>query len=642
MIDVETLSLHPVPRSLRIDEGSFAIRSTQRILIDAPRSPDLVFSGRLLQRALHDWAGTDCELSAFNTGNPSDYVVVLQLEPVISFHPQGYSLAISQHGATIRASTERGIRYGCVTLGQIVMQFGSRLPLLNIEDWPDFEHRGIMLDVSRDKVPRLETLFALVDLFASWKLNQLQLYTEHTFAYQAHPLVWANASPLTGDEVLQLDAYCRERFIELVPNQNSFGHMERWLQHEPYRQLSEFPNGHSHFRSDGWLRHLAPHIHGSSLCPGDPASLELVRSLLDELLPHFASRQVNVGCDETYELTSASSIDQPGRSAARIADDGAGNVYLDFLLKIHADVRQRGYTMQYWGDIVDEHPELIDRLPKDAIALEWGYEGNHPFDARCRNYREAGIPFYVCPGTSSWGTISGRSNECIANLRGAAQAGINHGAVGYLNTDWGEDGHRQLLPVSYLGFAVGAAFCWDYAANSEIDIPQMLNRHVFYDSNNVLGQLAYDLGNIHESLNINVLNGTVLGARVMRLPLHLLRESFALTDADRQTQIALVRAAIDKTESIASRLPDAKPSGPDGDLIIQEFDLTIRMIKHACLRMILALEHSSNIDGNLHEDMTQILVKYRRLWLARNRSGGLDSSLARLEQIRDEYASQSA
>ena len=53
-----------------------------------------------------------------------------------------------------------------------------------------------MLDVSRDKVPTIATLTALVDRLASLKVNQVQLYSEHTFAYRDHPEVHAAASPL--------------------------------------------------------------------------------------------------------------------------------------------------------------------------------------------------------------------------------------------------------------------------------------------------------------------------------------------------------------------------------------------------------------------------------------------------------------
>jgi hypothetical protein len=53
----------------------------------------------------------------------------------------------------------------------------------------------------------------------------------------------AQASPMTAEEILRLDAYCRARFVELVPNQNSFGHFEQWLKHPEYRHLAECPDG---------------------------------------------------------------------------------------------------------------------------------------------------------------------------------------------------------------------------------------------------------------------------------------------------------------------------------------------------------------------------------------------------------------
>src|SRR4029453_13120330 len=106
---------------------------------------------------------------------------------------------------------------------------GGRLPVGTVEDWPDVPVRGVMLDVSRDKVPTMETVRALVDRLAGWKVNQLQLYMEHTFAYRDHEDVWRAASPFTAEEVVELDAYCRARHVELVPNQNCLGHWERWL-----------------------------------------------------------------------------------------------------------------------------------------------------------------------------------------------------------------------------------------------------------------------------------------------------------------------------------------------------------------------------------------------------------------------------
>lgn len=40
-----------------------------------------------------------------------------------------------------------------------------------------------------------------------------------------------------------MDAHCRERFIELIPNQNSFGHLRAWLKHPEYLPLAEVSQG---------------------------------------------------------------------------------------------------------------------------------------------------------------------------------------------------------------------------------------------------------------------------------------------------------------------------------------------------------------------------------------------------------------
>src|SRR5437764_1199334 len=158
--------------------------------------------------------------------------------------PQGYRLVVTPQAVELTAADDAGAFYGRATLTQLRRVTGdSELPCCAIEDWPDLSVRGVMLDVSRDKVPTMQTLEDLIDRLASWKVNQVQLYMEHTFAYSGHQEVWADASPFTAAEIRHLDAFCRERHVELVPNQNCLGHMGRWLKHDRYRRLALFPDG---------------------------------------------------------------------------------------------------------------------------------------------------------------------------------------------------------------------------------------------------------------------------------------------------------------------------------------------------------------------------------------------------------------
>ena len=79
---------------------------------------------------------------------------------------QGYTLEISPQGIALTGHDLAGAFYGVCTLNQLIRQFGATLPALGIADYPDYAARGIMLDVSRCKVPTLDTLFELVDLLA--------------------------------------------------------------------------------------------------------------------------------------------------------------------------------------------------------------------------------------------------------------------------------------------------------------------------------------------------------------------------------------------------------------------------------------------------------------------------------------------
>ena len=509
--------------------------------------------------------------------------------------PQRYRLTVTADGVQVEAADPAAAAYADRTLAQLVAQFGGALPCLTIDDWPDFPVRGVMLDVSRDKVPTMGTLRQLVDRLAGWKINQLQLYTEHTFAYADHKGVWEHASPITAEEIRELDAYCRDRHVELVPNQNSFGHMERWLKHPRYAPLAEAIDGADTpwgFRWDGPF----------SLCPTDPASLDFLAGLYAELLPNFTSRLFNVGCDETFDVGQ-------GRSRADADRVGVTGVYLDFLRRVNDLVRGHDRTMMFWGDIILHHPERLAELPPHAIALNWGYEADHPFDKEAAAFAAAGVPFYVCPGTSTWNSIGGRTDNCLANLRNAAAAGRKHGAVGYLITDWGDNGHLQYLSTSYLGFMAGAAMSWCGETNVDTDWPAALDRFAF--DGEALGRVSMDLGNLYQRVGKANANGSALFRLLVPSPMDAHPERGITADRLHDLQLVLL-------EMIHGLQPPAS--------------LNAREQQQAAMLLLLCTAVGRHRLGLVAErpPVAWEVQNHRELWLARNRPGGLDDSCRRL------------
>lgn len=613
---MEDLILLPSPRSLIARPDTCELAGGSKIVCQGDAA-SLFPVARRLQRALWENQRVGWTLRAGGV-DASPGGARITLSPDQRIPAQGYRLRISGDGIDLMAGDEAGAFYGVATLVQMLRQCDGVLPAGEVEDSPDFPSRGVMLDASRSKVPKLATLFDLVDLLSGWKINHLELYTEHTFAYENHGEVWAQASPMTGEDILRLDAYCRERFVELVPNQNSFGHMHRWLTLPRYSHLAECPNGFD-LTLEGHTTRMPPF----SLNPTDRRSIELMDELFSELLPHFSSEKFNVGCDETWDVGL-------GRSAGAVEEKGAGRVYLEYLLGIHELVKRHGRTMHFWGDIIIQHPELVPELPGDIVVLEWGYEADHPFGEHGAEFARSGIPFFVCPGTSSWNAIAGRTSNCLANVHNATENGLRHGATGVLTTDWGDNGHTQYLPVSYLGFAAGAALSWCHETNSGGDFTSALDLHAFHDRACVMGTLSHDLGDAHEKAGPAPQDSTV--------PFHLLTQVPDSPLPDGVT-VGTLEETIEHIESIVGPLDNARMDIEDAETTRDEFANAARMMLHACKRGKAMLEgtiDSAETRKQLAAEMRTILGEHRRLWNARNRPGGLqESQIVFEDRLRD-------
>jgi hexosaminidase len=603
------LLLAPIPKRISLLGGSLTLPAQGFVVVNGDLPGKLLFAAGKLKSKLGDgW-----QVTASPVGKAGKKSILLSCDSTAARGPEGYALDVRKDGVTISSASPAGVFYGVCTLLQLMETGEGKVPCVSIVDWPDFPVRGVMLDISRDKVPTLETTKQMVDLMAEWKLNQLQLYTEHTFAYLGHEIVWKDASPFTGEEILELDAYCAERFVELAPNQNSFGHMGRWLKHKPYTSLGETPPGMT--LTDG------SKAKGSDcLSPMDPGSLLLLEDMFSQLLPHFSSRTFNVGCDETWSLGK-------GRSAELAEKVGGGRVYLDFLLEIHKLVRKHGRRMQFWGDIILKYPELIPDIPKDVVAMEWGYEELHDFRGKGSKFADSGLEFHVCPGTSSWNTFTGRTANAIGNLRNAGIEGLAAGATGYLNTDWGDGGHLQYLPVSYLGYLCGACASWNANAWEQLRVADALGRFAFRDSSGQMGQAVHDLGNAYLEISKKQANATLWGRIVINpATTAAIVEGVTADEFDR---------AVAATWDAVDRMKQAQMNTPEATLILDEFKNNAAMTEIGCRlgKLRLAGDSASKREKTaIAKLIRETVTEHERLWLARNRPGGLVDSKARLEQ----------
>jgi hypothetical protein len=565
-------------------------------------------------------------------GAPVDAPVHTQVDA--SLPSEAYSLEVTAGGVRITHRDERGLRYGRAALTQLVADHPDGLPGVRIRDWPDFPVRGYMLDVSRDRVPTRATLERLVGVCALARINHVELYTEHTFAYADHEVVWRDASPITTDDVRWLDALCAEHDIELVANQNCFGHMARWLAHERYRDRAEAPDG---FEPVPGVR-LPPSV----LAP-TPENAAFALALFAELLPNFTSRRVNVNCDETFDLGY-------GKSRALVEREGKERVYVDHLRRIVEPLAADGYAVHYWADIVRKEPALARELPDTAIPVCWSYEAPSAldgaadaldpatavllarlgvdleaasgFDANTRPLAEAGVPFWVAPGTSAWDSLVGRIDNAHANLLDAARVGRERGATGYLVTDWGDNGHLQPPSVSFGPMLDAGAQAWCADANADVDLAAALDTFVFQDDSGRLGAALLRLGRQWNRTGRHAFNGSPLQSALVTGGL-----SLAIGDPT----VARTEDVLAELDACAAEIGAAAPACADGEVVRAELLQAARLARHGAWRL---LEHAGGAAPGpvkMRTDLAEAIDGQRTAWLRRARPGGLDDSVARLE-----------
>lgn len=548
--------------------------------------------------------------------------IFIEIDKSYKKHDQ-YSIAVRENFIEIKAKNEASLAYAKQTLKELIEHTQKEkkyLPKTTIKDWANFEKRGYMLDISRDKVPTMKSMYLLINQLAEWKINELQLYTEHTFAYKNHKVVWEDSSPFTAEEIRELDTYCKERYIDLVPNQNSFGHLENWLEHDEYLDLCECETD---------CKTIWGYRKRTSIDPTNPKSLELIKELYAELLPNFTSKYFNIGCDETVELCL-------GKSKPVCDSIGKGRVYLNFLKQLNAESNKNGRITQFWGDIILNHPELIKEVPKNMIPLVWGYRANYAFDKNLPIFKNVGLDFYVCPGTSTWRSEIGRNQNAFVNLKNAAIEGVANNAKGYLITDWGDYGHFQPRAVSYATILLGASYAWNYHENTLENLEENLNENVFKDDSGNTANAMLTLGNAYLKANIPAGNANAFHLMIRRFKWKM-KEHYQT----KKLNIEGLIAAEKEIKKGLKILEKAQPKSEDAEIILKETqqaaDLALFGIRLGLARLNAKDYATENIPKAereaLYNELKPIIENHKKLWVVRNRKGGLQKSASKLENL---------
>ena len=532
-----------------------------------------------------------------------------------------YHLTISRSGVAIAVSCDEGLFRAATSLHQMLLRTGGSLPCVQIEDKPDLPRRGYMLDISRGRKPRMETIKMMIDFLAALKYNEFQLYMEgDCFKYAAYPKETAHFDCLTPEDIEELDRYCKARYIDLVPNQNSFGHMYTWLKKPDFHHLGLFE------REDE-----VP----STLNPLLPESFEFVCNLYASLLPHFTSEYVNIGLDEAYGL-GRYQIEEYCR------EKGKDVVFMEWLNKLNDHIKSTyGKKVMFWADMIYNYPQSYHMVPKDAIALEWGYEliQSQRMTDHCIAYKNAGVRYYVCPSVNTHGSLTSRMDVTTFNIRTCAELATEYGAEGLLLTDWGDGGHSQSWVWSMTPIALSGQYGWNTGKPQDgesFKADFIRNAEVFVDETFFGGapvsRLMYRMANYYllEPERVHV---CTMSAKQLTLPMSETRYAHLFDMKDSGDDFYFDNV----TDYVRRVMADIEKLSFD-ELFKREIRLTAQLIELGSEVCKVKLHPQASIEKaqELADMIDHILPEYTEIWNIRNYEMGIERFVGYLKARRDE------
>lgn len=439
MHDADRLSLLPPPRSLRRTEGSLALRPTLTV---RGLGEDPIYTAVQRELGAGPATGPDASITLLPADDAPASAVAFANDP------EGYALCITPSGIRIHASRAAGHLYGVMTLRQLVIGVGDELPCLELGDAPVSRRRGQQYCLAQGHTAyRAEYLHHLVPQLARWKINELYLYLETAFAFPSLPRL-GGPGAMTPDDARDLQALCRSYHIELVPMLNLLGHAGELLGAQRYHHLLECkPEDDSRT------------LHGADLCPSSPATREVVRRQLSDIMAAFPGTLVHVGGDEVGRFGECREC------ARRLAAVGRLGLYLEHFNAIREQAAAQGRRIGIWGDMLlhyreewdrDRNQAAIEALRQDAVIYDWHYSGASA--ETLAFFANRGFETVACSSSHLCYTASPWLGQ-VENQRLLFRDAQTAAAAGGLTTSWMN--HQGLHDELYnLFFASGAAMLW--------------------------------------------------------------------------------------------------------------------------------------------------------------------------------------
>ena len=481
-LSAKEISIIPLPAKMELKSGEFTLKEKAKVYIADKNGA--------FEKVYKRWESkfeNSTQIELQQTRNEKRASVAIIQNPKLK--AEAYHLSVKAEGIRIEASDAAGLYYALLSLEQLscvellagvkVKNWDRSFPCVEIEDTPRFGWRGFMLDEGRhfygkDKVKKI------IDAMARYKMNRFHWHLTEDQGWrieikkypkltdvgawrESRVLAYGEVKPdgkryggfYTQEDIKEVVAYAKERFIEIIPEIDIPGHSQAAVASYP-----EFLACDPEKKHEVWLWQG---ISTDVINVANPKAVEFAKDVIDELTELFPFGYIHLGGDEC-PVNKWQKNKECQELLQKIGSENYRDLQIHFYKQLKDHIAQKPADKQrkliFWNEVLHGNTKP---LGEDITIMAWIGADQAALSAAKRGMNTIltpQIPYYINrrqskletePRSQGWGTETVEAVYNYIPMKGAETTELQNRYMGVQANFWTEWVEEASI-VQYLMF----------------------------------------------------------------------------------------------------------------------------------------------------------------------------------------------
>ena len=481
-LSAKEISIIPLPAKMELKSGEFTLKEKTKVYIADKNGA--------FEKVYKRWESkfeNSTQIELQQTRNEKRASVVIIQSPKLK--AEAYHLSVKTEGIRIEASDAAGLYYALLSLEQLscvellagvkVKNWDRSFPCVEIEDTPRFGWRGFMLDEGRHFYGKDEVK-KIIDAMARYKMNRFHWHLTEDQGWrieikkypkltdvgawrESRVLAYGEVKPdgkryggfYTQEDIKEVVAYAKERFIEIIPEIDIPGHSQAAVASYP-----EFLACDPEKKHEVWLWQG---ISTDVINVANPKAVEFAKDVIDELTELFPFGYIHLGGDEC-PVNKWQKNKECQELLQKIGSENYRDLQIHFYKQLKDHIAQKPADKQrkliFWNEVLHGNTKP---LGEDITIMAWIGADQAALSAAKRGMNTIltpQIPYYINrrqskletePRSQGWGTETVEAVYNYIPMKGAETTELQNRYMGVQANFWTEWVEEASI-VQYLMF----------------------------------------------------------------------------------------------------------------------------------------------------------------------------------------------